>query len=94
MRISQFLWPDDRVAHIARHGVVPEEVEAACFGKAMVRGVESEGPNPVYHVLGETEAGRHLFCVVILFPEGKAYPVTARDMTDKEKTRYRDWRKQ
>ena len=94
MRISQFLWPDDRVAHIARHGVVPEEVEAACFGKAMVRGVESEGPNPVYHVLGETEAGRHLFCVVILFPEGKAYPVTVRDMTDKEKTRYRDWRKQ
>ena len=94
MRISQFLWPDDRVAHIARHGVVPEEVEEACFGKAMVHGVESEGPNPVYHVLGETEAGRHLFCVVILFPEGKAYPVTARDMTDKEKTRYRDWRKQ
>jgi uncharacterized DUF497 family protein len=94
MRISQFLWPDDRVAHIARHGVVPEEVEEACFGKAMVRGVESEGPNPVYHVLGETEAGRHLLCVVILFPEGKAYPVTARDMTDKEKTRYRDWRKQ
>jgi hypothetical protein len=35
-----------------------------------------------------------LFCVVILFPEGKAYPVTARDMTDKEKARYRDWRKQ
>ena len=93
MRISQFLWPDDRVAHIARHGVVPEEVEEACFGKAMARSVESEGPNPVYHVLGETEAGRHLFCVVILFPEAKAYPVTARDMTDKEKTRYRDWRK-
>lgn len=57
----------------------------------MVRGVESEGPNPFTNVLGETEAGRHLFCVVILFPEGKAYP---RDMTDKEKTRYRDWRKQ
>ena len=93
MRITEFVWPDDRLAHIARHGVDPEEVEEACFGEAMVRGVESEGRNPVYHVLGQTEAGRYLFCVVILFPDDKAYPVTARDMTEKEKRHYRDWRK-
>ena len=92
MRISEFLWPDDRVAHIGHHGVEPEEVEDACSADALVRAVESEGPNPVYHVLGQTEAGRYLFCVVILFPDDKAYPVTARDMTDKEKRRFREWR--
>lgn len=49
--------------------------------------------NPVYYLLGETDAGRLLFCVVIEFPGGKAYPVTARDMTTKEKRRYADWKK-
>jgi uncharacterized protein len=91
--ISEFLWPNDRIDHIARHGVQPEEVEEACFGDALVLAAPSTGRNPVYHVLGETEAGRHLFCVVILFPGDKAYPVTARDMTDKERRRYREWKK-
>jgi len=91
--ISDFLWPDDRVQHIARHGVEPDEVEEACFGRSLVLEARSKGPNPVYYVLGETEAGRHLFCVVILFPEDKAYPVTARDMTDSEKRRYQDWKR-
>lgn len=44
----------------------------------------------MYYVLGETDAGRHLFCVVIEFPGGNGYPVTARDMTTKEKRRYAD----
>jgi hypothetical protein len=33
-----------------------------------------------------------LFCVVIRFPGGKGYPVTARAMTAKEKRRYRQWK--
>jgi len=33
-----------------------------------------------------------MFCVVIEFPDGKGYPITARDMTDKEKRRYADWK--
>jgi hypothetical protein len=57
-----------------------------------VRRAKSEGENPVYYVLGQTAAGRHLFCVVIAFPDGKGYPVTARDMTAKEKRSYRKWK--
>jgi uncharacterized DUF497 family protein len=91
--ISSFIWPDDRIEHVARHGIQPEEVEEACFGRALVLAAEATGPNPVYHVLGETDAGRQLFCVVILFPGEKAYPVTARDMTEKEKRRYREWKR-
>lgn len=50
---------------------------------------KSEGEHPVYYMLGETRAGRYLFCVVIAFPDGKGYPVTARPMTNKEKRQYR-----
>lgn len=93
MLISEFVWPEDRVDHIARHGIQPREVEEACFGKALVFRAKADGPNPVYYVLGETVPGRHLFCLVILFPGGRGYPVTARDMTDKEQRRYREWKR-
>ena len=91
MRIRSILWPDDRIEHIARHAVTPEEFEQVCFGNSLVQRAKSEGENPVYYVLGQTEAGRHLFCVVIAFPDGNGFPITARPMTDKEKRRYRQW---
>lgn len=89
MRIRQIIWPQERIDHIARHGVTPQEVEEVCFGKPLVLRAKSEGDNPVYYVLGQTTAGRYLFCVIIQFPDGNGYPVTAREMTDKEKRRYR-----
>jgi uncharacterized DUF497 family protein len=92
MTIDEFIWPNDRIEHIARHGVTPEEVEDVCFGKSFVRRAKSEGENPVYYVLGQTATGRYLFCVVIRFPDGNGYPVTAREMTAKEKRRYRKWK--
>ena len=93
MRIDEFLWSEDRVDHIAQHGVTPEEVEEVCFGRPLVQRAKSEGDNPVYYVLGQTHAGRNLFCVVIRFPDNKGYPVTARAMTTKEKRRFRKWKK-
>lgn len=92
MKIHEFVWPKDRVDHIARHGVKPEEVEEACFGRAFVQRMKSQGKNPIYYILGQAAAGRYLFCVVIQFPDGKGYPVTARPMTDKEKRRYKQWK--
>ena len=93
MTIHEFIWPGERIEHIARHGVTPEEVEQVCFGKPWVQRTKSEGENPVYLVQGQTETGRYLLCVVIHFPDGKGYPVTAREMTAKEKRRYRARRK-
>lgn len=72
--------------------VEPEEVEAVCFSQALVLRAPSEGTNPVYYVLGQTDAGRYLFCVVIQFPDGNGYPITARPMTLKEERRYREWK--
>jgi uncharacterized DUF497 family protein len=92
MRIDKLIWPEERVEHIARHGVTPDEVEEVCFGAPLVLRAKSKGSNPVYYVLGHTDAGRYLFCVVIGFPDGNGYPITARVMTTKEKRRYRKWR--
>lgn len=91
--IDELLWPEDRVDHIGRHGVDPSEVEEVCFGQPLVLRARAAGPRPVFYLLGETAAGRHIFCVVIRFPHGKGYPVTARDMTAKEKRRYVQWKR-
>ena len=64
-----------------------------CFGRALVQRAKSTGKNPVYYVRGQTEAGRYLFCVVVQFPDGKGYPVTARPMTPKEKRRFNQWKR-
>ena len=88
MNINNFVWQNDRIDHIARHDVTPEEFEEVCFSQSLVLKAKSEGENPVYYVLGQTESGRYLFCVVIQFPDGNGYPVTARPMADKEKKRF------
>lgn len=90
--IRQIIWPHDRIEHIAKHGVSPAEFEEICFGRPLVMRTRSEGTNPVYVVLGQTDSGRYLLCVVIRFADGKGYPVTARDMKDNERRRYREWR--
>ena len=92
MKIHEFIWPQDRIDHIAQHRVRPQEVEEICFGQAFVRRAKSKAENPVYYILGQTDAGRYLFCVVIQFPDGRGFPVTARPMTDKEKQRFKQWR--
>jgi len=92
MRIRVLIWPQNRVEHIAAHGVRPEEVEEVCFGNPLVLNAKSQGASPVYYVLGQTEQGRHLFCVVIELPDGKGYPVTARPMTGRERRRFEQWK--
>ena len=89
MRIHEFVWPRDRIEHIARHGVTPQEVEKMCAGRPLVQHGKSRGKSPVHYVLGRTEAGRYLLAVIIRLPDGKGYPVTARPMTAREKRRYR-----
>jgi hypothetical protein len=92
MEFDDYKWPDAQVEHIAEHGVTPEEFEEVCDGKSLFIRVPSEGENPVYYVLGQTAAGRYLFCIVIRFPDGNGYPVSARPMTAPEKRRFRRWR--
>ena len=92
MKIHDLIWPEDRIDHVAQHGVTPQEVEEVCFGRPFVQRTKSQGKNPVYYVLGQTDAGRYLLCVVIHFPDGNGYPVTARPMTGKEERRFKQWK--
>ncbi len=57
MTIDEFIWPEERIEHLARHGVTPEEVEEVCFVKFFVQRAQSEGENPVYYVLGKPKRG-------------------------------------
>lgn len=94
MKIYGLVWNSDRIDHIAQHNVTPNEVEEVCLGNPFIQRTKSQGENPVYYVLGQTNEGRYLFCVIVRFPDGKGFTVTARNMTDKEKRRYRQWRNQ
>lgn len=91
--IERLRWRDDRVEHIARHNVVPAEVEEAILDdrKALL---EKAGPakrdpsQTVYVSLGRTQAGRYLMTVLIDEGRGVSFPVTARDMNQAERRRY------
>jgi len=89
MIIQKIIWPREWVDHVARHEVTPEEFEEVCYGKNFVVQANSEGENPVYYVYGQTYAGRYLLCVVIRFPDGNGFPVTAREMNQTERKRFR-----
>jgi hypothetical protein len=73
--------------------VEPEEVEEVCLGRPLVLRAKAAGKNPAHYLLGQTAAGRYLFCVVLHFPEGIGYPVTARPMTEAERRRFDQWRR-
>ena len=92
MVVTEIIWPADRIEHVARHNVTPEEFEEVCFSSSLVLRAKSEGRSPVFYVLGQTDAGRYLFCVVIAFPDGRGYPITGRPMTESEIRRYKRWR--
>jgi len=48
MKIVEFLWPDDRVEHIAEHNVEPHEVEEVCGGNPLVLRTKSEGTQALH----------------------------------------------
>lgn len=87
--IQHLIWDPGNMAHIARHGVTPEEVEEVCAGGFVA--LQS------YHqrllLIGPTRAGRTL--AVVLEPDlqpggvGVWYPVTARPASRKERSYHR-----
>lgn len=84
--VRRLVWDAWNVAHMARHAVIPEEVEQVCHGDFIVR----QAKKGRLMVTGATQAGRVL--AVILDPEDDEdvyYPVTARPADRKERQIYR-----
>ena len=86
MKINVIRWEDSRVEHIMeRHGIRPEEAEDVCHGPNFVQKVRYGR----YAIYGQTAAGRYVMVVVNPLGNGVFETITARDMTDVERRRYR-----
>ena len=84
MRGARFEWDEDNVEHIARHGVDPSEAEEVLRG----RRVEQGARGGLRMAWGASAVGRHLL-VVFANRKGVIRVVTARDMSAREKMRFR-----
>jgi hypothetical protein len=84
--ITQLIWDDWNIEHIARHDVTPEEVERSLSDPDALFLKAKEGR---VMVLGRTE--KRLLTVVLNAQETNDvyYVITARDMSKKERTFYR-----
>ncbi len=90
MYVSRLEWDDYRIEHIARHNVEPYEVWEVCEDPLHL--ARRQGANR-YLVYGQTLVGRYLF-VVLEYVQGSVYkPITARNMTNREKRNFRRLRK-
>jgi len=95
VRIDELIWDEWNVEHIADHGVEPEEVEDVCTSRRRLVlriGLSKRGLKR-YQVFGPTDSGRLLTIILDRVQPGQFYVVTARDMTEREKRRYRGRRK-
>lgn len=74
--IRKLIWDSWNVNHIARHHVVPDEVETLCHGLPVVlRGQQKSR----LVLIGQTEEKRILGVVLEARGNGKYYPITAYD---------------
>lgn len=81
--VRRLIWDAWNIAHIARHKVVPEEVEEVCHGTPIVLQTYADR----LLVIGPAAAGRMLS--VVLDSEGRTngvyYVVTARPASRRER---------
>jgi uncharacterized protein len=88
LRIAVVIWLDEIVDKLAaKHHVEIYEVEELFANRPKFRFVESgnrEGED-VYAASGQTDSGRYLMAYFILKLDGAALPLSARDMTTKER---------
>lgn len=82
--VRRLVWNDWNIAHIARHDVIPDEVEQVCHGDPWV----SETYGGRLRVVGPTSRGR--FVTVILGPQGSGvyFTITARPASRRERQQY------
>ena len=83
MKIRSFEWDERNISHIARHNMIPVEVEEAFLGALFRKGREER-----LLVYGVTDPGRYILVVAALKSGGVVRVITARDMTQSEKRYY------
>jgi len=90
MYISNIVWDDYRIEHIARHNVEPDEVWDVCNDP--MHFAHREGKKR-YRLYGRTLYGRNLFIVLEQVEKTVFKIITAREMTNNEKRNFRRLKK-
>lgn len=88
--IKKLIWDEWNTIHIARHDVIPDEVEEICQTNSQTE-VANKGR---IRITGLTKKGRVISA--FLDPEPEVciyYPVSARDASKKERKNYEIWSK-
>lgn len=88
MQITRLIWDSKNIEHIAKHNLEPEEVEEVCFSEDPKPRIE-RGRYKRYYILGQTSSERYIFVVIEYLGKGEARPITAREMKDSEKKRFK-----
>ena len=90
MRISEFDWNEGNEEHIARHGVDPSEVEEVFRRNPQIQ----RGRAGAYLAWGQSAVGRYLLVVFVRREDGLVRVLTSRDMSEREKKRFRRRRRE
>ena len=88
--VLDFHWTDESEAHIARHGITPEEVEQATERPFYTM----PGRDATTLLFGQTHSGRYLLAVLAESGDGRWHVVTARSMTEAERRVFKKKAKQ
>ena len=83
--IRRLLWDTWNISHIARHGVIPDEVEYVCQHNPLV--IRGKIRKRVV-LVGVTMEKRLLGVVLENHGEGKYYPLTAYDALTEDRVLY------
>jgi uncharacterized protein len=84
--IGRLVWEEWNIVHIARHNVIPQEVEEVCHNDP----IEREGKKGRIQLIGLTRKGRILSIILDPEPEPNMYyPVTAHPASRQERRAYR-----
>ena len=93
MQLNEVIWKDKFINKLAiKHNVSTNEVEEILFYKPYVRRAKKgnvQGEN-VYVAYNKTYSGRYLVVFFIYKNNRAALPISARDMTHKERKYYEE----
>lgn len=81
MRIILCEWDEWNVSHVGEHGVEFFEVEEVFESRPFLRKIK-DGKHIAY---GQARSGRYLTVIFAYRGRNRAYPITARDSTWKER---------
>jgi uncharacterized DUF497 family protein len=79
MPYYEFQWTDEIIAHLAEHGVSPEDFQEVVSNPRRVSVSRSSGRPCCW---GDAPDGRPLFCVYECLDEVEIIPVTAYEVFD------------